>query len=61
MSSQHFPETGDFLLVHGCQGLSSARPPEDGVPEIIKISEGAIHINRFAPDAVQAGGGPEIP
>lgn len=59
--SQHFTESGDFLLVHGRQGLSSARRPDDGVQYIFKVNEGAFHLNRCALDASQACGSQEIP
>jgi hypothetical protein len=34
---QQLTEAGAFLLAHSLEGLTGARPPEDGVPEVVEV------------------------
>ena len=36
---QQLTEAGAFLLAHSLESLTGARPPEDGVPEVVEVGE----------------------
>lgn len=57
--SQQPAESGYLRLAHGREGLTGARSPEDGLPEVVEVGVSALRRDHSGVDGEQAGGDPE--